>query len=100
THSLVLELNLKAANRRWLSLPKCHPDCPQRQAANSSGRAEPDKSLHRVFPKISLRRLTKIRLQFAIYFCLHTGKFARKHGNLASSEHRPGCSTTKGFNRS
>jgi hypothetical protein len=34
--------------------------------------------------------LTIIRLQLAIYFCLHRGKFAGKHGKLASS-----LSTTK-----
>jgi hypothetical protein len=30
-------------------------------------------------------QLTRIRLQVAIYFCRHRGKFARKHGKLASS---------------
>ena len=29
--------------------------------------------------------LTRIRLQLAIYFCLHRGKFAGKHCKLASS---------------
>jgi hypothetical protein len=28
--------------------------------------------------------LTRIRLQFAIYFCLHKGKFAGKYGKLAT----------------
>jgi len=28
--------------------------------------------------------LTRIRRQFVVYFCLHTGKFAGKHGKLAS----------------
>src|SRR5215475_1255889 len=28
--------------------------------------------------------LTRIRLQLAIYFCLHRGEFAGKHGKLAS----------------
>src|SRR5262249_38123495 len=30
--------------------------------------------------------LTRIRLQPAIYFCLHRGKFAGKHRKLASSD--------------
>src|SRR5262249_6590237 len=29
--------------------------------------------------------LTRIRLQLAIYFCLHGGKFVRKHRKFASS---------------
>ena len=32
----------------------------------------------------SLHDLTIIRLQLAIYFCLHRGKYAGKHGKLAS----------------
>ena len=32
------------------------------------------------------QRLTRIRLQLAIYFCLHRGKFARKHCTAALHE--------------
>src|SRR5215510_15007144 len=37
-----------------------------------------------------LKGLTRIRLQLAIYFCLHRGKFAGKHRKMTSfsSEHK------------
>src|SRR5437762_8349976 len=39
------------------------------------------------------QHLTRIRRHFVIYFCLHTGKCALKHGKLASSFH-PGLLDT------
>src|SRR5262249_22675813 len=36
-------------------------------------------------------RLTRIRRQFVVYFCLHGGKCARKHGNLASRQRTENC---------
>jgi|SRR6516225_9691100 hypothetical protein len=42
-----------------------------------------DEHLARIAPVADALGLTKIRLQPAIYFCLHRGKFARKHCKAA-----------------
>ena len=55
-------------------------DSAERQHANCEGRGSP----HCVV-QITLH-LTRIRLQLAIYFCLHRGKLAGKHCKLASAK--------------
>jgi hypothetical protein len=42
-----------------------------------------DEHLTRIAPVADALGLTRIRLQLAIYFCLHGGEFAGKHCKLA-----------------
>jgi hypothetical protein len=80
----------------WLGLMKRNapqdvrqPDVPRHDTTLHTGRSPEDHNCRATdqFYKLCVTHgLTRIRLQFAIYFCLHRGKFAGKHGKLASRQ--------------